>query len=711
MKKLLLRGLKFCPTPKFSNIPQLQCDIKIFARALRLREFFLDKTNDDTSLVRNPSSWIPNENRDRHLEDCIRRLNRLSDNLEDESTRSISPNLSKSELTALGQLIAMVKEKRIWIAESDKGGLICIFDHDYIGEYGRRILEDQTTFQLVPQNCGDMAQRAIISLLSRHPNICTKNEREYLTKYETKDANLYFLPKPLKNKAVMEAKKATIGHVLTMPPPADLDFRGIIGGPTSATSHLSELIDIVLQPLIPHIPGYLKDSFDVIRHIDSTWRPMVESGGSYSFYTWDIKSFYPSISFQLLREALSYWLNELSHLVNQRFTHTFILEAVEIVTSFNHCVFDNRSFKFVKGLATGTNAAVCLAVMVRGYLLHILCQRLTQQGNGEIATYTKEHLKAFIDDNAFLWNDNLGSIDIINQQFDWIKAQYGVQFIMVNSEENRLPNGDTAKTQYFLDLTIHLTPSTIIVDQYDKSCHNFVPWNSCHPHNTKKNIPYALALRIRTLCDDENDQKRRMKSLAAHLGGLGYPDAIINDAINKAMARDQMELRREKDSESTSDVLAFVHTFNPRHPQIFPRILKALDIMNDSPRMKQIMDKVTVVPSKRQPPNLKSLLTRSNYSTVAKKGEVKKCGKNCATCPYMIEGDFVQMENGEVFHFQETLTCHTKNVVYAMFCAGCDATYIGETGQPFNKRLSSHRTHINRAEHRKLQVSEHIFQF
>ena len=76
----------------------------------------------------------------------------------------------------------------------------------------------------------------------------------------------------------------------------------------------------------------------------------------------------------------------------------------------------------------------------------------------------------------------------------------------------------------------------------------------------------------------------------------------------------------------------------------------------------------------------------------------------------MIEGDFVQMENGEVFHFQETLTCHTKNVVYAMFCAGCDATYIGETGQPFNKRLSSHRTHINRAEHRKLQVSEHIFQ-
>ena len=53
------------------------------------------------------------ENRDGQLEDCIRRLNRLSDSLEDETIRQISPNLSKSELTALSQLILMVKEKKI----------------------------------------------------------------------------------------------------------------------------------------------------------------------------------------------------------------------------------------------------------------------------------------------------------------------------------------------------------------------------------------------------------------------------------------------------------------------------------------------------------------------------------------------------------------------------------------------------------------------
>ena len=69
----------------------------------------------------------------------------------------------------------------------------------------------------------------------------------------------------------------------------------------------------------------------------------------------------------------------------------------------------------------------------------------------------------------------------------------------------------------------------------------------------------------------------------------------------------------------------------------------------------------------------------------------------------------VQMGNGENFKIQQNLNCRSENVVYVMFCAGCDASYIGETGQPFNKRMDSHRLHINRQEYRKLAVSHHIF--
>ena len=124
------------------------------------------------------------------MEECIRRLNRLSDSLEDEPALSPVPNLSKSESTALGQFTTLMKEKKIWIVESDKGGLICIFDHSFIGDYGQRILADVSTYQRVPKSCGEMTQTAIQVLIRQYPTVCSKKEQDFLTNYETKDANL-----------------------------------------------------------------------------------------------------------------------------------------------------------------------------------------------------------------------------------------------------------------------------------------------------------------------------------------------------------------------------------------------------------------------------------------------------------------------------------------------------------------------------------------
>ena len=104
-----------------------------------------------------------------------------------------------------------------------------------------------------------------------HPSVLTKKEKEYVEDFEYKVANLYFLPKVLKCREIKEAKERKEGPILTLSPPNDLKFRHIIGGPMSVTSHLSQLLDLVLQPLLRHIPGYLKDSFDVIRLIDQRW--------------------------------------------------------------------------------------------------------------------------------------------------------------------------------------------------------------------------------------------------------------------------------------------------------------------------------------------------------------------------------------------------------------------------------------------------------
>ena len=121
------------------------------------------------------------------------------------------------------------------------------------------------------------------------------------------------------------------------------------------------------------------------------------------------------------------------------------------------------------------------------------------------------------------------------------------------------------------------------------------------------------------------------------------------------------------------------------------------------------MGNVQVISSQRQPPNLKTLLTQSNFSSVEKERGVTKCGDPlCGNCPYMIEGQTIEMENGETFQIQEKMNCKTKNVIYLLVCAHCKRTYIGETGKGFSYRAGEHRTHINNPTYRKLEVSHHI---
>ena len=297
MENLLLRGLKFTPTPQFPNVPQLQCDIKIFARSLRLKEQFHGRTDDDESLLRNKSPFIPTPNRDKSLEECVSRLFRLSDSLEDEVLPEVSPNLPASELKALGELKSLIKEKNLHIIESDKGGFICLFDPHYIREMGLMILNDENLFTVTTTNCEEMALSAIKSLIKSHKpplfthSILTPKEEDYLKNFESKIASFYLLPKVLKSEVVKEKMANAEKPIISLSPPMDLKFRHIIGGPNSVTSRLSQLLDLILRPLMNMIPGYLKDSYHVLRMIDSEWRQMVGRGGDFTIYTWDIKEF------------------------------------------------------------------------------------------------------------------------------------------------------------------------------------------------------------------------------------------------------------------------------------------------------------------------------------------------------------------------------------------------------------------------------------
>ena len=56
------------------------------------------------------------------------------------------------------------------------------------------------------------------------------------------------------------------------------------------------------------------------------------------------------------------------------------------------------------------------------------------------------------------------------------------------------------------------------------------------------------------------------------------------------------------------------------------------------------------------------------------------------------------------------MNCNTKNLIYVLFCNGCNQRYVGQSGDELRNRCRVHRQHIKNPETAPLPLSKHISQ-
>ena len=107
----------------------------------------------------------------------------------------------------------------------------------------------------------------------------------------------------------------------------------------------------------------------------------------------------------------------------------------------------------------------------------------------------------------------------------------------------------------------------------------------------------------------------------------GYPVKLIKNGIEKAKAIPQSELRKVKEI-NVENVLPFVQTHNPRHPDVFKLIHSTYDILQTDQYMSKVLRGTKLIKSQRQSKNLKQLLTRAKFTTNDYDRETgsRKCG-------------------------------------------------------------------------------------
>ena len=89
---------------------------------------------------------------------------------------------------------------------------------------------------------------------------------------------------------------------------------------------------------------------------------------------------------------------------------------------------------------------------------------------------------------------------------------------------------------------------------------------------------------------------------------------------------------------------------------------------------------INLIQSKRQPPNLKKLLTKAEYGKVLSR-TVNCNDKRCEFCNYLLLNDDYTFKKIQVtFKSKIRFTCDTFNIIYVVTRESCKEEYTGETG-------------------------------
>ncbi|XP_036365358.1 uncharacterized protein LOC118766193 [Octopus sinensis] len=185
----------------------------------------------------------------------------------------------------------------------------------------------------------------------------TRRKTIYATQ-EPKKAIFYGLPKVHKSSEIQRAIKEQRNHYIRIQRPADLTMRLIVAGPQAPTQQLSHFRDVLLKPLCPLIPSYIRDDIDFLTHIPNT---VPENTILARF---DVTNLYTNIPHTLGLEGIKQWVEKYRELIDKRFKTDFITKATQLILEENTFSFNNKTYRRIKGTAMGTKFAPLYANLV-----------------------------------------------------------------------------------------------------------------------------------------------------------------------------------------------------------------------------------------------------------------------------------------------------------------------------------------------------------
>ena len=555
---LLSRGLSFCPRPSRIDQFRLKDDIKDFTRRLRLREFFHDPDEDNTTPIppfRQKSKWTPPTNREPALENYIVSVEREIHRQVDRGP----PYRSTDNVTSLERkaLSSLRKRSDIVIKPADKGSATVVMSRD---DYLVRVMKHLNNTQFYEKLSEDPTERfseEITNYLTGmfERNVLDRDTFGFLRPKDVRTSRFYILPKLHK---------------------PGIPGRPIVSSCGAPTERISKFIDYHLSPLVKKVPSYVKDTNDFLSKLREI-RVTPES----LLVTLDVTSLYTNIPHKDGVDACREALNTRGVLDPPT---DDLINLINLVLERNNFAFNDVHYLQKHGTAMGTRMAPSYANLFMGQLEG----DLLEQAERKPTTWWR-----YIDDIFAIWphgEEHLRDfIQAINSRHDTIK------FTAEWSNESVT----------FLDTEVIRDGNRLITDLHIKptDTHQYLHQRSCHPLHCKNSIAYSQALRIRRICSRHTDYLQHVEELKGYLVRRGYDEKTVHQRINKATGRDRDSLLTPHES-TTKQTVPFVVTYHPDLPNLTRVLLDHQCVIDTSPRLKEALPNPPLV-AYRRPPQFK----------------------------------------------------------------------------------------------------------
>ncbi len=458
--------------------------------------------------------------------------------------------------------------------------------------------------------------------------------------------------------------------------------RPILSANGCPTEKLSAFIDAYLNPLVPKLPSYVKDTKHFIQIIEDIGTLPTNS----ILVSFDVTSLYTNIphtdSLQSCAKAL---IKDAKH--DPKFIR-LLIQGLRLVLELNAFEINGKMFLQTKGSAMGTRVAPSSACLTMGDLEENILTK---------SPYKPLIWLRYIDDIFAIWTHGRDTLDTFTSH--------------MNTQHRSLKFTKEFSTEQlsFLDVNVVLKEDKLHVELYTKptDTHNYLHYDSAHAQNCKNAIPYGQFLRVKRNCTIDADFQQNSKKIQGYFEARNYPKHIVHDAYKRCHTLPRANTLTNW-NKATNKKLVMVMDFHPMSPPIIQILRSHWSMLQKSEHSDMFISPPVI--AYRRIPNIKNMLVRAKVSyppiegtsgkTIPDIGDI--CQKhNCKICARVLnKTKFYSAYTGRGYPLKGPLTsqhCGMTNIVYLITCTRCRQQYVGETKRTLNVRLKEHLADIKYA--------------